>query len=169
MSVPIIPELHAIFVHFTIGLLILSVVLQLLVHLIPKMFQIEVKEEISIMSKWCLWFGVGFSLFAIITGFFAFYAVPSHNAFTHSVMDWHRNWALSAFGLFVLLGAWSYISDRKTRKSTALFLVILFLGGVALAETARRGGDLVYKYGIGVEACSIKEAPPQNHGHLGSM
>lgn len=165
MNLSNIPDLHPIFVDFVVGLLITSVILQLLVCVIPKVFQIKVKEELSIMVKWCLWIGVGFAVLAVITGFIAYYSVSSHNVLSHNAMNWHRNWALTSFGLFLILGIWSYLNDRKARKVSCLFLVILFLAGIALTETARRGGELVYQYGIGVERSAEEDDHQQNHVH----
>ncbi|PCI95517.1 hypothetical protein COB11_01915 [Candidatus Aerophobetes bacterium] len=163
MSFSDLPSLHPIFVHFVIGLLILSVILHLLVRLLPKMFQIKVREELSIMAKWCLWFGVGFAVLAVATGFLAYYTVSSHNALSHHKMGWHRNWALFSFGLFLILGIWSFVRIQKIRKISYFFLVAIFLGGIALAETARRGGELVYEYGVGVEACPVEDGPLHDH------
>ncbi|CCB87806.1 DUF2231 domain-containing protein [Simkania negevensis] len=165
MSLSDIPDLHPIFVHFVVGLLTLSVILQLLVRIMPRIFQIKVKEELAIMAKWCLWIGIGFAVLAIITGFLAYYTVFSHDALSHHAMNWHRNWALFSFGLFLVLGIWSYLNDRKFRKVSCFFLVVLFLAGIALTEAARRGGELVYEYGIGVEAVPTEDDHQQNHEH----
>jgi uncharacterized membrane protein len=164
--VQIIPNWHPIFVHFTVALLSLAVLFSL-----AGMFLREgtLKEQWLILARWDLWLGSAFAIVTALAGWDAYNTV-AHDAPSHAAMTEHRNWALTTLFVFVLLSVWSIWNHRKQRKAGALFAVILLAGGVLLASTAWHGGEVVYRYGLGVMSLPNVEGEGHDdhgdaHGH----
>lgn len=151
--IEIIPNWHPVFVHFTVALLSVAVVLHLLAlarwPLAPLL-----RMEAQVVARWSLWLGAGLSLVTALTGWLAYNSVE-HDDLSHIAMTDHRNWALVTLALFVVLAVWSlwhWLTRRAPNRglSAVTFATLLAVGGVLLASTAWRGGELVYRYGLGV-------------------
>ncbi len=160
--IEIIPNWHPILVHFTVGLLSLSVVLYVLTRLpLPS----SLCGEWRIVAEWLLWLGSVFALATAVTGWLAYNSVD-HDDVSHAAMTTHRNWALPTAGVFVVLALWSAWRRVARRELSAplinaLFLVALVSGGVLLGSTAWHGAELVYRHGLGVMSLpNSKPAPP---------
>ncbi|MBI5613284.1 MAG: DUF2231 domain-containing protein [Gammaproteobacteria bacterium] len=146
----IIPNWHPILVHFTVALLAVAVILHLLAHLsLPRNLQAEWR----IVARWSLWIGAGLSLVTGFTGWLAYNSVD-HDELSHLAMTDHRNWAIVTLVLFVVLALWSWWNRLAKREPTkfvsAVYSMTLVVAGVLLASTAWRGGELVYRHGLGV-------------------
>lgn len=91
------------------------------------------------------------TIFTITTGFLQFDSV-THDAGSHLAMVNHRNWALGTSTILLIAAIWGLINYRKKTPSGIFFpfLLILLLGAVSI--TAYKGGNLVYKYGLGVKS-----------------
>lgn len=149
--VEIIPNWHPIFVHFTVGLLSISVFFYILAYLSDRFNIISspIKTELEIAARWCLWSGAIITILTVIAGFFAYNSV-AHDMPSHYAMQIHRNWALSTATVAVLIAFWSFLRYIKQKAlSINLILVLLLMQGLLLS-TAWRGGELVYRYGLGV-------------------
>jgi len=133
--IEIIPNLHPIFVHFTVALLSIAIGLFLIAWFIGN-------KQILIVANWNLWIGTGFAIITAIAGWFAYNSV-SHDAASHIVMDIHRNLALATLIVLLPITFWSW----KSRTANPIFLIILLS---LLMSTAWYGGELVYRHGIGV-------------------
>lgn len=144
--IEIIPNWHPIFVHFTVALLSLAVVFWLVGGLLREG---ALKQQLLVFARWNLWLGTAFGLVTGLAGWDAYNTV-AHDGPSHEAMTEHRNWALAALAVFVVLSAWSFLNVRKQRKAGAFFIVVLLAGGGLLASTAWHGGELVYRYGLGV-------------------
>jgi len=144
--IEIIPNWHPIFVHFTVALLSLAVVFWLVGGLLREG---ALKQQVLVFARWNLWLGTAFGLVTGLAGWDAYNTV-AHDTPSHAAMTEHRNWALAALSVFVVLSAWSFLNVRKQRKAGVLFAVMLLAGGVLLGSTAWHGGELVYRYGLGV-------------------
>lgn len=144
----IIPNWHPIFVHFTVALLSVAVVFHVLtVFMKPS----SLRDEFTVLARWTLWLGAGITVITVIFGFWAYNTVK-HDDPSHAAMQIHRNWAIVTFILFLLLAAWSVWRHRAGRAVRPLFVALLLIGAGLLGYTAWRGGELVYRYGIGVMA-----------------
>lgn len=144
--IEIIPNWHPIFVHFTVALLSLAVVFWLVGGLLREG---ALKQQLLVFARWNLWLGTAFGLVTGLAGWDAYNTV-AHDTPSHVAMTEHRNWALAALSVFAVLSAWSFLNVRKQRKAGVLFAVVLLVGGALLGSTAWRGGELVYRYGLGV-------------------
>lgn len=175
--IEIIPNWHPVFVHFTVALLSVAVVLHLLARLplAPLL-----RMEAQVVARWSLWLGAGLSLVTALTGWLAYDSVE-HDDLSHLAMTDHRNWALATLTLFLVLAAWSMWRWLKLRApdhglAAAAFAGLLAVGGVLLASTAWRGGELVYRHGLGVmslpnsgASVSVQEGGPGAAGSAGSV
>ncbi len=149
--IEIIPNWHPVFVHFTVALLSLSVVLYLATHLpLPA----GLRAEWRVVAHWMLWLGAMFAITTVATGWLAYNSV-NHDDVSHAAMTEHRNWALITLTVFVVLALWSLWgrwANRQVSKGAAgaVFLAVLVIGGFLLASTAWRGAELVFRHGLGV-------------------
>lgn len=159
--IEIIPSWHPIFVHFTVGLLSMSVLVYLgSIFLKSK----QTKKNAETVALWMLWIGAGFALVTVATGFYAF-ATVAHDDLSHLAMKDHRNWALGAASLFVVLAGWSFLSVRKGKKLPAVFPVLLVAGGLLLGVVGYKGAELVYRHGLGVMSLPKTTGDGHDHDH----
>lgn len=138
--IEIIPNWHPIFVHFTIGLLGISALFYLAGVVLKK-------EHLLQVARWNLWIGALITIGTVLAGWYAYNTV-NHDGHSHTAMTNHRNWALPTAAAFILLALWSFI--RRTKEPAALFMICLLLATAALGVTGYKGGELVYRHGMGV-------------------
>ncbi|WP_367606667.1 DUF2231 domain-containing protein [Legionella sp. W05-934-2] len=149
--IEIIPNWHPIFVHFTVALFTVSVILYALTY-VSSYTHWNTKPlivELEIVARWCLWLAALSTITTVSAGFYAFYTVK-HGAMVHAVKVIHRNWALTSASAIVLVAFWMVWRYIKHQKPTLLFLMALFLVQVLLLTTAWYGAELVYRHGYGV-------------------
>ncbi|VAW84403.1 hypothetical protein MNBD_GAMMA17-2107 [hydrothermal vent metagenome] len=118
------------------------------------------------VARWALWFGAGIT---IITGFAGLYAynTVAHDTPSHLAMTEHRNWAIAAMALFFALAAWSIVCTRKGKALGRVFVVCMVIAGGVLTSTAWHGGEVVYRYGLGVMSLPKAEGEGHSHSHAG--
>ena len=159
----IIPNWHPVFVHFTVALFALAVGL----FVITPWIKSPLQEQWLIVARWALWFGAAFTLITGLTGLYAYNTV-SHDTPSHAAMTDHRNWALATIGLFLILAIWSMLWIRRNKSLGVLFIAGMVLAGGVLASTAWRGGEAVYRYGLGVMSLPKVEGEGHAHEHAGA-
>ena len=157
----IIPNWHPVFVHFTVALLIVAAAIHLLSHFLPKG---ELANQLTIVARWNLWFGMGFTLLTVAAGWYAFYTVD-HDAPSHIAMTEHRNWAMATFALLLGITGWEYYLSRRGRGKGWLFTGLLVIAAGLLLTTAWHGSGLVYRYGLGVMSLPKPEGAGHAHEH----
>lgn len=158
----IIPNWHPIFVHFTVALLSVAVGLVVVLPFIKS----PLKEQWQTVARWALWFGAGFTIVTGLTGLYAYNTV-AHDTPSHAAMTDHRNWAIVTITLFLTLATWSIIRARKNKTLGMVFVVGMVVAGSVLASTAWHGGEVVYRYGLGVMSLPKAEGDGHNHSHGG--
>lgn len=156
----IIPNWHPIFVHFTVALLSLAVGLFAVTPLVSS----PLKEQWLVVARWTLWFGAGFTVITVAAGFYAYNTV-AHDTPSHAAMMDHRNWAVATIALFMALTVWSVVAVRKGKQLGVAFVVAMLISGGVLASTAWRGGEAVYRYGLGVMSLPKAKGEGHDHGH----
>ncbi|MCF6236338.1 MAG: DUF2231 domain-containing protein [Gammaproteobacteria bacterium] len=156
----IIPNLHPIFVHFTVALLSLSVGL----FVVTLFVKSPLKEQWQTVARWTLWFGAGITIITGLTGLEAYNTV-AHDTPSHLAMTDHRNWAVVTIVLFLVLASWSILWIRKGKHLGAAFVVCMVIAGGILGSTAWHGGELVYRYGLGVMSLPQSEGEGHSHSH----
>jgi uncharacterized membrane protein len=160
----ILPNWHPVFVHFSVALLTVSVVFHILVQLLRDS---RVRNEMAVVADWSLWLGACFTVVTVVAGWFAYNSV-THDEPSHAAMTAHRNWGLATLAAFLVLAAWlAWNRWRNRARAGIVFVVLLAAAGAALASTAWRGGELVYRHGLGVLALPVTEmhADGQDHDH----
>jgi len=158
----ILPNWHPVLVHFSVALLTLSVLLHLL-GLVPG--KGRVLEELSVVADWTLWLGTLASVATVIAGVFAYNSV-THDEPSHAAMTVHRNWGLVTLATFAVLAVWSAWRRWQGRaRGGVVFALLLLAAGAVLASTAWRGGELVYRHGLGVMALPMTESHGDGHDH----
>jgi uncharacterized membrane protein len=157
--IEIIPNWHPIFVHFTVGLLLTSVV----IHAAAKVSVNEsLKQTLTQVANWNLWIGTGMTIATVAAGIYAFNTV-THDTPSHEIMVEHRNLALGSFVTFMAIAIWSYLRARKRSPLHWPLVIAVAAAGLLLISTAWHGGELVYRHGLGVMALPNKA----NHVHAG--
>lgn len=153
----IIPNWHPILVHFTVALLSLSVFL----YTVTAFMAGSLRDQWLIVARWALWFGAGITLLTAIAGLLAYNSV-AHDTASHAAMTEHRNWAISIIILFPLLAGWSAYCVGRNKKLGKGFILVMIIGGLLLLSTAWHGGEVVYRYGLGV--MSLPNVDSHQHG-----
>lgn len=161
--IEIIPNWHPVLVHFTVALLSLSAILHLLTFLpLPA----DVRAEWKVVARWLLWLGALFAIATAVTGWLASNSVE-HDNVSHVAMTEHRNWALATLALYMALAFWSLWGRLRKRELSGFvsmaFSLALAAAVLLLASTAWHGGELVYRYGLGVMSLpntAAREASP---------
>ena len=82
-------------------------------------------------------------------------------------MTEHRNWAIATITLFVAMAIWSVVWIRQRKALNVIFIVAMVISGGVLASTAWHGGEVVYRYGLGVMSLPKAEGDGHNHSHGG--
>lgn len=152
--IEIIPNWHPIFVHFTLALLSVSLGL----FIVGKFVKCD---QAILVAKWNLWMGAGISLFTLVAGVYAYNTV-AHDTPSHEAMTEHRNWALATMALLVPVVIWSVVSHRQKKPVSMGFLALFLVVGGLLASTGWHGGEVVYRYGLGV--MSLPKTDSHDHG-----
>ena len=155
--IEVIPNWHPIFVHFTVALFSVSTGLYVLGLLIPDG---KLKGQWRTVARWNLWFGMGLTVITVLSGIYAYNTV-AHDTPSHLAMSDHRNWAIATAALFAAATLWSVLSYRAGKAVSTLFIALLVIASVMLGATAWRGGEVVYRYGIGVMSLPNTDS----HGH----
>ena len=157
----IIPNWHPIFIHFTVALFSVATALYLGSQLVSDS---NIKEQWAMVARWNLWIGMGLTVITVLSGAYAYNTV-AHDAPSHLAMTDHRNWAIATAALFAAATIWSIFIYRSGKSVSSMFLVLLLIASLSLVSTAWRGGELVYRYGLGV--MSLPNTAQHAHGAEG--
>jgi len=157
----IIPNWHPLLVHFTIALYATSALLFTLGY-----FGAENrwKAKITGAAYINLWLGAVITVLTVAAGIYAYNTV-AHDAPSHLAMTDHRNWALATAAFFWGLAVWSAFRYRAGKAVGLFFVVALLIGAGLLGVTGFKGGDVVYRYGLGVMSLPKAEGEGHNHSH----
>ena len=153
--------LHPMFVHFTVALTCTSVLCYFLGRVLPNR---KLKNELLVSSFWLILLSAGATVLTLTTGYLQFNAVI-HDAGSHLAMINHRAWAIGTSIILFILAIWgarNYKKNNYSGFSYPLCLLVLFAG---VSITAFKGGNLVYKYGLGVKSNpELRELKSKNEG-----
>lgn len=151
-------NVHPLFVHFPIALLLESLALYGLGCLLKK-------EELLASGKWVLYFGTLAAAVTVWTGLQAAKTVP-HDATTHPIMMVHQYFGFAVLGLSLALSAWVFFSKSNLpAKGRPFFLIGLLLLAGILIQGADFGGRMVFLHGVGVGKKGVVKQDIEEHQH----
>lgn len=150
-------NLHPLFTHFPITLLLSS----LGFYLLGLVFR---KEHFLKSGQWMLYFGTLGAAIAVWTGLQAAGTVP-HDETTHAMMMAHQYLGITVLVLSALLSLWLLISKSNLPKAKPVFVGGLFLIAVLLLQQVDFGGRLVFFHGVGMGRKSVTTKTVGHHDH----
>ncbi len=158
----LIPNWHPVFVHFTVALLFTAGVLHLLAAMLSP--DSPSRAQMAIVGRWNLWLGFLITIGTATAGFIAFDSVV-HDDPAHAAMKLHRNFALATVALYLPFVIASAIDALRNRLPSGAFAFALLVPTALLVVTAWRGGELVFRHGLGVQSMPDLEAHDHDHEH----
>jgi len=145
------PNIHPLIVHFPIAMLTSFLILEL--------FAIIFKSDrLHIASSWMLYVGTMGALATVVAGFLAASTV-AHGSAVHEIIGSHKHLGLSVLALSVVLTVWRLVSrERLSGMALALNIMLAVIMVGLLTMGADLGGQMVYKYGVGVGVVSMEQS-----------
>ena len=165
--IAILPNWHPIFVHFTVALYLSSSLLFVAGLAFPGR---RWTAACLTTAHWNLWLGAVLTIITVAAGIYAFNTVR-HDEASHLAMTDHRNWALATAAVWWALALWAVWKARRNPEVRTGFVAAVVLGVGLLGVTGWKGGELVYRYGLGVQSLpdtSADEGTPHGHGGSGT-
>ena len=153
----VIPNWHPIFVHFSVAFISSLGILQLVIWLKGGGAK---QNELQFMQKVLMIITSLSVLATVFTGWQAFNTV-AHDTPSHMAMTDHRNWAMTTAIVF-LVGAILYFVRPSLRGS--LVGVLMIASSSLVAVTGFKGGEVVYRYGLGVMSLPQVSEASKNGG-----
>jgi len=149
MTIPFqfLPNLHPIFVNYPIGLLSIATLLFIAARLVKNERWGQVLRTTATLN---LWIGAAITVVTVITGLMAANSV-GHGSVSHAPMMSHRNWGFATLSVFLLLSIWRVVFIRSKKTLNRAFVVAMILATGLLVTTGHKGGELVFRYGVGVQ------------------
>ena len=153
----IIPNIHPILVHFSVALISISFIMYVLEYIVKQLYlNKSIGIEAGIVARWCLWLAMFFVILTGLAGLHAYYTVP-HDEYGHAAMQIHRNSAIISLTLILLIGIISIERFRHKKEPSLIFITGLFVTQLSVVVTGYLGGEVVFRYGIGVIKAQTKE------------
>ena len=152
---------HPVFVHFSIALMTVATGFYLLARIFRNA---ALRGQWITVAEWNLWVGSGLTAGTLLFGWIAFNTVSHDSDAVHELMEAHALLALITSGGFAVLAVWS-VWHRKTGSYPSWpFVGLLLICFGFLAATGWRGGDLVYRHGLAVNAPHESDAGSAQSG-----
>lgn len=152
-------NLHPLFVHFPIALLMGAVAFYFLGNFLKK-------EELLAAGKWALFFGTLGASAAVWSGLQAAETV-FHDEEIHKIMIVHQYFGIAILVSSVALSLWVILSKKTIPSMRLVFLGGLLILSALIAQAADFGGRMVYGKGVGVGLKSMMAGmeSPSSHEH----
>jgi uncharacterized membrane protein len=150
-----VAEWHPIAVHFPLALTVTGT-LALTAARIPRLARHT--ATLATVGTWNLSLGAVGLLFALGTGLAAVASLDLPAA-GRAAVGLHVKWAIFTSVALFLAAVWRGAGNAADSRPSAALLVILWLATAALVMTGYRGGQNVYRYGIGVAVAAGPSQP----------
>ncbi|VAV83275.1 hypothetical protein MNBD_DELTA01-1511 [hydrothermal vent metagenome] len=152
-----LPNIHPLFVHFPIALLCGFLLLEALGAIMDKKC---LRSTASAM----LYLGTLATIVTFASGLAAAGSV-GHDKIVHEVMTCHKSFALGVLILSIILSVWRIaVGERFSTFWRTIHFIVGIIMIVFLFMAADKGGTMVYKYGVGVQAVQTTG----DHAHSGA-
>jgi uncharacterized membrane protein len=139
-------------VHFPLALILTATLLLWISRLLPRA---ESAAILSIVATWNLCLGAVAAVIGLGTGLAAILGLDVSAAARESIST-HAKWAIFTTLALVLLAVWRGAGTDQRSRPSWLFLMVLSIAACALIMTGYRGGQNVYRFGIGVEKVAMQ-------------
>lgn len=143
-------KLHPIVIHFPIVLFIFYIFLELVnLH--------AANLSIKKTSLLILFFGVIGGIVSVLTGNQSFQVIQSNPVLTQLhriIISEHEYYAtITVWYFFVILvfQIFQFLKNKKQVRKQYIFIIFAVVGLYLIYQTAKIGGQLVYKFGIGTD------------------
>jgi uncharacterized membrane protein len=140
-------HLHPMIVHFPLALIVTAAALLLAARLVRNP---EWAAIVAIVGTWNLCLGAAAALITLGTGLGAILDLDVSAAARESIST-HAKWAIFTTLALVLLAVWRGAGTEQRSRPTWVFVLLLTAATCALITTGYRGGQNVYRFGVGVE------------------
>lgn len=151
----LLPGWHPMVVHFPLALVSTAVPLLLAARLLR---QERLAAVLATVGTWNLCLGALAALFAIGTGMAAALHLDVSPA-AHHAISLHVRWAMFTTLGLVLLAVWRGAGNAQESRPSWIMIIVLLGAFAALVATGYRGGQNVYRYGVGVRTAAESAAP----------
>lgn len=158
--IKIIPNWHPVLVHFTVALIVASALFVIAAYLFKGRKR---SDAFHAAAAWSLWLGAAVTVLTLAAGLNA-YETVAHDTRSHIAMTDHRNWAFVTAGLIWLAALWSFRTARGGYRIGRGPTLLLFLAATMVGVTAFKGGDLVYRFGLGVQSLPAPQSGKASEG-----
>ena len=166
--------IHPMFVHYTIGLFMMSVLFDILGKL--------TKKDGFHVAAWFNLLFAGFAVIAtVISGLVAESRAP-HTDTGHELLETHETIGFIVLGIILLLTIWRIVLKGKLPvRRLVIYLIVSVLGVGLMFVGGYYGGEMVYTHGYGVKAVAqttqhihgegesheyIKTVPDEHHQNM---
>ncbi len=137
------PNFHPLFVHFPVALLLLSLILEAIALL-------RKSSELSRAAWWNQIGGTAGLALTVASGLLAENTVSIAED-AKGLFERHEQLAFLSAAIFALLLLWRIAArGNLPRQSTAAYVVLLVVGVACVLTGAWCGGEMVFRYGVGV-------------------
>jgi uncharacterized membrane protein len=149
-------------VHFPLALIFTATVLLLAARLLRRD---EHAMTVATVGTWNLCMGAAAALVALATGLGAVLDLDI-GAAAHQAISTHAKWAIFTTLAIVLLAVWRGAGTEQRSRPSWLFLLVLLAATAALLVTGYRGGQNVYRFGVGVERVAVRPLGSRTACHV---
>ena len=151
----ILPGWHPMVVHFPLALVVTATALLSAARLVRRERRAAL---LATVGTWNLCLGAAAALFALGTGLAAALGLDV-GAAAHQAISLHVKWAFSTSAVLVMLAVWRGAGCAQESRPSWIFTMVLLAATAALIMTGYRGGQNVYRFGVGVEQQTMASRP----------
>lgn len=142
----LVPGWHPMVVHFPLALVVTATVLLSAARILRRE---DYVATLATVGTWNLCLGAVAALFAMATGLAAMLGLHVGLAARQSI-SLHLKWAIFTSVALLLLSVWRGAGRAQNSRPSWIFVVVLAAVTAALIVTGYRGGENVYRHGVGV-------------------
>jgi uncharacterized membrane protein len=146
MTLHAVPGWHPMIVHFPLALIVTAAFCLTLARLLPARRTVPV---LAIVGTWNLCLGAAALLFSLGSGLAAVIGLQVGLA-AHEAISAHVKAALLTTVLVLAVAVWRGAGAAQDSRPSWVFVLVLWAATAALIVTGYRGGQNVYRYGVGV-------------------
>lgn len=147
MLFEVTPNWHPAIVHFPIALTLSAILALWLGAVLPDS---HFNRQLQTVGHWNLRAGFISAVIAAWFGILAFINVP-HDEIAYKAKTLHRDWAIITVAAFIPFFILSCLRHRLTPHIAKAFTAGLIIPALLILRTGWLGGEVVYRYGVGVQ------------------